>query len=139
MPQHWRPPRVRLRRTCRGRIRTWGVRVGGRLVWLRREPEECERVRGSGVSELRKESIVEIARVAMGQTYNFGHMHVPDHVLEHRVEARGTHKPLKYGLKRIAFLELAAGCSAQVACKEKDVELRRPCACETVLLQPPAL
>ncbi len=71
-------------------------------------------MRGSGVSKLSKESIVEVVRAAEGRTYNFGHMHVP----KHRVETPGTHRAVENGLNRTTCLEPVAGCSAQVACKE---------------------
>jgi hypothetical protein len=65
MPLHWRPPRVRLRWTSRGRNRTWGVRRGPRLVWLRWGEGERKRARfGGSRAELRKESVVKVSRDA---------------------------------------------------------------------------
>ncbi len=82
---------------------------------------------GSGVSEIRKESIVDVMRTAEGRGYNSGRMYVAKHRCDKLGSLIGS---VDKGLKRAAFLELTGGCSAHVACKECDVELRRTGVCE---------
>ena len=66
-------------------------------------------MRGSGVSELRKESIVDVMRTAEGRGYNSGQMYVA----KRRVDKPGSLiGSVDNGLKLAAFLEPTGGCFA---------------------------